>query len=148
MQKLIKLIFIMTIFNLFSCKNEVKKYYLYGTKEYLQREKQLKVDTKQAAQIFAKYFFEKYNDKNEIEVNLQIIYDDYYIFSDRAILYSHKTGEYFLGNTIWINGNTGEIFNSDKEKLNIILPIPSTKDILVGKKKTFFIQKFYNDLKR
>ncbi|MEC5395853.1 hypothetical protein [Bergeyella sp. RCAD1439] len=138
----------MTIFNLFSCKEEIKKYYVYGTKEYQQREKQLKIDTKQAAQMFAKYFFEKYNDKNEIEVNLRIIYDDYYIFSDGVILYNHKIGEYFLGNTTWVNGNTGEIFNSDKEKLNINLPEPSTKDILDGEKKTYFTQKFYNDLKR
>ena len=62
--------------------------------------------------------------KNKIKVNLNIIYDGYYIFSASTILYNHKTGEYFLNNTYWVNGQTGEIIKPNKKKLDIILSLP------------------------
>lgn len=81
--------------------------------------------------IFLQIIFLKKNpEKKEVKVNLDIIYDEYYIFSTSTILYNHKTGEYFLNNTYWVNGQTGEIIEPNKKKLNIILPLPLKRNFI------------------
>ena len=124
MNKLIRIIAVIIFFCVFSCKVVSKDFFCFGTEEYKQKEKKNRINTDEAADLFAKYFFEKHPEKNKIKVNLNIIYDGYYIFSASTILYNHKTGEYFLNNTYWVNGQTGEIIKPNKKKLDIILSLP------------------------
>ena len=117
-------------FNMFSCKVTSKDFFCFGTEEYKQKEEKNRIKTDEAAHLFANYFFEKNPEKKEAKVNLDIIYDEYYIFSTSTILYNHKTGEYFLNNTYWVNGQTGEIIEPNKKKLNIILPLPLKRNFI------------------
>ena len=72
MNKLIRIIAVITFFCVFSCKVVSKDFFCFGTEEYKQKEKKNRINTDEAADLFAKYFFEKHPEKNKIKVNLNI----------------------------------------------------------------------------
>lgn len=114
--------------------NNKNVYYCYGTTEYKEKEKSLKINTEEAASILAENYFLSNPDKNDVLINLDIIYNDHYIFSDKLILYNTKTGEYIVENTYWVDGNTKKITKPDKNMLRVMLKIP----------KNFFEKKYEN----
>ncbi|PQL94926.1 hypothetical protein [Apibacter adventoris] len=102
---------------------EKEEFYIYGTSEFKEKEKELKISLEEAAQIYANYEFQLLvNKKDTLSCNLDIIYNNNYIFS--PFLYNAKTGEYNLSG-IWINGDTGEAKKIKTDKnIHIILKIP------------------------
>ncbi|TWP27980.1 hypothetical protein ETU08_09695 [Apibacter muscae] len=118
--------YLLFILLIISCDNKnIKKeeFYVYGTSEFVEKEKGMKISLEEATQIYAEYIYHlQKNKKDTINCNLDIIYKDYYIFS--PFLYNAKTGNYNLSG-IWVNGNTGQIKKIKTEKnLHIILKIP------------------------
>lgn len=111
--------------NIFSCsENERNKFYCYGTNEFKSEEENLKINTEDAALIFAEHYFKENLDKNVLTVNLDIIYNNFYVLSNHLILYNSKTEEYIVEETFWVNGDTKKIRKSDKNVLKIKLKIP------------------------
>ncbi len=110
--------------NIFSCKKQQQEYYFYGTKEYLEKEQSLSINTEQAALIFVKNYFQDNPSEKQVTVSLDIIYNDCYIFSNHWFLSNPKTGDYFLEKSYWINGKTKEIKKIDNEKLNLLIKTP------------------------
>lgn len=123
------------ITNLLGCLNKKDSYYVYGKKDYIEKERAFNFNTKEAAKLFAKNYFSKNPDKKNVLIRLDIIYDNYYVFSDKIILYNAKTGYYPTEKTYWVDGNTGELIKPKKKKLKINLEIP---------KKLYFKKEFKN----
>ncbi|MGV0924846.1 hypothetical protein [Empedobacter tilapiae] len=135
MMKLINyLIFIMGL-NFFSCEDKKQDdFFAYGTREYTLKEASLNIKTDEAALLFSNYYFKENPKEESLTLRLDIIYGDYYIFSNKIILYNAKSGDYITENTYWVNGKTKQIEKSDVKKIKILLSIP---------KKTF-IQEYHN----
>lgn len=107
-----------------SCKNKKIDYFIYGSPEYTKKEEELNLNTNEASIIFTNYYFSKNPDKQNVKINLDIIYDGHYIFSDKIILYNKKTEIYYTENTYWVNGFSGDIMKSKEKKLKIHIPFP------------------------
>ena len=116
----------------FSCFSSKSTAYFYGTSEFRNKVEGFDISIDQAAEICAKYIFEQNEDIDETFTSLQVVYKDYYIFSD--FMFSPKSGRYNLSG-IWINGNTGEIKEVSTKKV-VTFRVDITKNVKYIKKKT------------
>lgn len=133
---------LLNILIIISCHNkdmEKEEYYIYGTSEFKEKEKELKISLEEAAQIYANYVLKQDIQKAKIECVLDIIYEDNYIFVNSPLHYNAKTGYNISG--VWVNGYTGEIKEKyiskyvkipNKSK-NINVIVPFQKEILKKK---------------
>ena len=55
MNKLIRIIAVITFFCVFSCKVVSKDFFCFGTEEYKQKEKKNRINTDEAADLFANF---------------------------------------------------------------------------------------------
>ncbi|MHC5352816.1 hypothetical protein ACYSNX_01255 [Myroides sp. LJL115] len=118
-----------------SCQDKKSDvYYQYGTKEYRGKEDSLKINTEEAAELLATYYFNENPEAEHLNLELDVIFNDYYVFSDKVILYNAKSGDYSMEGTYWINGITKQIKKSDKKSVKMLLQIP----------KVGFVQEFKN----
>lgn len=93
---------------LMSCNREKGPSYVYGKEDYKEKEKHLVLDTEQAAAIYAKHYFSQHPNDTVVDVKLDIIYSDYYVFKEKREPYAPMLAHYGLSG-IWINGQTGEL---------------------------------------
>ena len=99
----------MGLFSCFSKNNNIsskENVYVYGSKEFSDKENSFKITLRQASIICAKHQFKQDINKKEVFTCLNIMYGDYYLFS--SFMYNLKSARYNLSG-IWIDGNTGEI---------------------------------------
>jgi len=86
---------------------------VYGTPEFVQKQKQLKYRVADAAKRCADYLRQQNQPTDSPWLKLDIIYGDHYIFKTRPYAYNLKLADYYLSG-IWVNGETGEIKNVEK----------------------------------
>jgi len=86
---------------------------VYGTPEFVQKQKQLKYRVADAAKLCADYLRQQNRSTDSSWLKLDIIYGDHYIFKTRPYAYNLKLADYYLSG-IWVNGETGEIKNVEK----------------------------------
>ncbi len=109
-----------TIF--FSCKN-THEIYIYGTLEFKEKEKMLKLSLKEAADICENYIINHNILTEDKYYYLDLICDDNYIFKIKHELYNPKLGRYNLSG-IWVNGKTGKIREvKTRENVKVLLEI-------------------------
>ncbi|MGL4585082.1 MAG: hypothetical protein ACRCVU_19115, partial [Flavobacterium sp.] len=88
---------------LMSCNRERGPSYVYGKEDYKEKEKNFVLDTEQAAAIYAKHYFSQQPNDTVVDVKLDIIYSDYYVFKEKREPYNLRMARYALSG-VWVNG--------------------------------------------
>ena len=89
-----------------SCNASYNSFYFYDEPTYATKEKELMINTEQAAYLFAKTYFKDYPSEQEVTAN--------------RIRYNAKIRRYYLTyDTYWVSGKTGKIKKNRRFALHI-----------------------------
>lgn len=113
--------------SLYSCNNEYKgKVILYNSNQYFEKINSFEISIEKASIIASENYFKNFQDSSEYKFTLDMILDDYYIFTSPRI-YNPKTTEYLLSG-IWVNGKTGVCLDKKTDEyIKVLMPTPSTE---------------------
>lgn len=122
---LVNSLMLVVVLFVYSCETKQEKSYsCYGTTPYSLMEQELNITTEQAALVFADYYFGLNPTKQNVDVQLEVLYENYYIFSDQIMLYNHKTGRLITKDTYWVDGNTKEVIKPRADYIDVLIDLP------------------------
>ena len=103
-----------------SCNASYNSFYFYDEPTYATKEKEIMINTEQAAYLFAKTYFKDYPSEQEVTANINLIFRNKYVVSPNRIRYNAKIRRYYLTyDTYWVSGKTGKIKKNRRFALHI-----------------------------
>lgn len=116
-----KLLILLVLTLATGCMAGYKASCFYGEPNYLLKEKQMVINTEQAAQLFAKHYFIDHPEVKEVTAYIDVLFRGKYIVSPYQLRYDAKFGRYWLSrDTYWVNGKKATV---KKKKHRYVLRI-------------------------
>ena len=101
-----------------SCQALEGAYVFYDEPAYAEKERQLPINTEQAATLFTRNYFEQHPYAEEVTAYIDVLFRKKYIVSPTKLLHNTKFGACFLTpDTYWVDGKTGKLKKNKQEAL-------------------------------
>ena len=101
-----------------SCQALEGAYVFYDEPAYAEKERQLSINTEQAATLFARNYFEQHPYAEEVTAYIDVLFRKKYIVSPTKLLHNTKFGAcYLTPDTYWVDGKTGKLKKNKQEAL-------------------------------
>ena len=101
-----------------SCQAPEGAYVFYDEPAYAEKERQLPINTEQAATLFARNYFEQHPYAEKVTAHIDVLFRKKYIVSPTMLLHNTKFGACFLTpDTYWVDGKTGKLKKNKREAL-------------------------------
>ena len=101
-----------------SCQAPEGAYVFYDEPTYAEKERQLPINTEQAATLFARNYFEQHPYAEKVTAYIDVLFRKKYIVSPTKLLHNTKFGAcYLTPNTYWVDGKTGKLKKNKREVL-------------------------------
>ena len=101
-----------------SCAAPNGAYVFYDEPTYAEKERQLPINTEQAATLFARNYFEQHPSADKVTAHIDVLFRRKYIVSPTWLLHNTKFGACFLTpDTYWVDGKTGKLKKNKREVL-------------------------------
>ena len=101
-----------------SCAAPEGAYVFYDEPAYAEKERQLPINTEQAATLFARNYFEQHPYAEKVTAHIDVLFRKKYIVSPTLLLHNTKFGACFLTpDTYWVDGKTGKLKKNKREAL-------------------------------
>ena len=101
-----------------SCQALEGAYVFYDEPAYAEKERQLPINTEQAATLFARNYFEQHPYAEEVTAYIDVLFRKKYIVSPTKLLHNTKFGAcYLTPDTYWVDGKTGKLKKNKREVL-------------------------------
>ena len=101
-----------------SCQAPEGAYVFYDEPTYAEKERQLPINTEQAATLFARNYFEQHPSADKVTAHIDVLFRKKYIVSPTMLLHNTKFGACFLTpDTYWVDGKTGKLKKNKREIL-------------------------------
>ena len=101
-----------------SCAALNGAYVFYDEPAYAEKERQLPINTEQAATLFARNYFEQHPSADKVTAYIDVLFRKKYIVSPTKLLHNTKFGACFLTpDTYWVDGKTGKLKKNKREVL-------------------------------
>ena len=106
------------LFLAISCQAPEGAYVFYDEPAYAEKERQLPINTEQAATLFARNYFEQHPYVEKVTAHIDVLFRKKYIVSPTKLLHNTKFGACFLTpDTYWVDGKTGKLKKNKREAL-------------------------------
>ena len=106
------------LFLAISCQAPEGAYVFYDEPTYAEKERQLPINTEQAATLFARNYFEQHPYVEKVTAYIDVLFRRKYIVSPTWLLHNTKFGACFLTpDTYWVDGKTGKLKKNKREVL-------------------------------
>ena len=113
-----KHILLFLLFLAVSCQAPEGAYVFYDETTYAEKERQLPINTEQAATLFARNYFEQHPYAEKVTAHIDVLFRKKYIVSPTMLLHNTKFGACFLTpDTYWVDGKTGKLKKNKREIL-------------------------------
>ena len=101
-----------------SCAAPEGAYVFYDEPAYAEKERQLPINTEQAATLFARNYFEQHPYAEKVTAHIDVLFRKKYIVSPTMLLHNTKFGAcYLTPDTYWVDGKTGKLKKNKREAL-------------------------------
>ena len=101
-----------------SCAAPEGAYVFYDEPAYAEKERQLPINTEQAATLFARNYFEQHPYAEKVTAHIDVLFRKKYIVSPTMLLHNTKFGACFLTpDTYWVDGKKGKLKKNKREAL-------------------------------
>ena len=128
------------------CLASDKAYYFFDEPTYTLKEKQLAINTEEAAQLFAKHYFIDHPEAQQLTASVEVLFRNKYIVSPYRLRYNVKFSRYWLSSdTYWVNGKKATV---KKKKHRYVLRIARVQRADKYDLGRFYIEAFNKNFER